>query len=105
MEKNFRKFMGVAVLGLALALPNVIHADNMVLMGNVGDDDEAHFHFRSHHHHPMIKRAAMQLVQAKHTLWAAATDFGGHKAQAIMAINHALDELAQADAFANSHGH
>ena len=102
MEKKLRKFMGVAALGLALALPAVIHADNYALMGNVGDDDEAHFHFRGHHH-PMIFNAAVKLREAKHSLWAAGHDFGGHKQRALVAIDHALDELAQADAFANSH--
>ncbi len=101
MWKNFRKFTGVVALGLTLALPAVIHADNITFMANVGDDDEAHFHFRGHHH-PLIFRAANKLRESKHLLWSAGHDFGGHKMQAIAAINHALDELAQADAYADS---
>lgn len=62
---------------------------------NIGGDDQAHFDFTGGpgHHHPMIWKAAQQLRNAKHTLWEAKNDFGGHKADAIGAINAALDQL------------
>lgn len=95
MKKHLRKlFLGVGMLGL-LAAPMVVKADSVNLSVNIGADDQAHFDFKAgpKHHHPMIWKAAMQLRNAKHTLWQAADDFHGHKADAIGAINAALDQL------------
>jgi hypothetical protein len=85
---------GMAVLGV-LAIPVMVKADGLDLKVNIGDNDQAHFDFNGgpKHHHPMIWRAAQQLRQAKATLWKAADDFNGHKADAIQAINAALDQL------------
>jgi len=90
---------GTALAAL-LVLPAAVKADGVSLNVNVGEDDEAHFHFKGgkrQHHHPLILKAASQLRNAKHTLWAAADDFHGHKAAAIQSINAALDELRQAE--------
>jgi hypothetical protein len=106
MKKNLGKFLACGLLAVGLALPVMAKADGVSLNVNLGADDAAHFHFdKRGHHHPLIWKAAMQLRNAKHTLWAAADDFGGHKVAAIMAINRALDELAVADEFAHSRGH
>lgn len=106
MKKNFGKFLVGGLLAAALVMPAFALADGVSLNVNLGADDAAHFHFDQRgHHHPVIWKAALQLRKAKHTLWAAGHDFGGHKAEAIGAINHALDELAQADEFANHRGH
>jgi len=95
MSKNLRNLvLGMGMLGL-LALPMVVKADGVNLSVNIGQDDQAHFDFNGgpRHHHPMIWKAAQQLRNAKHTLWQAADDFHGHKADAIGAINAALDQL------------
>jgi len=95
MKKNLlRLACGMAVLGLLL-MPMAVKADAVNLSVNIGGDDQAHFDFKAgmKHHHPMIWKAAQQLRNAKHTLWQAADDFNGHKADAIGAINAALDQL------------
>src|SRR5579863_6491699 len=95
MKNHFRRiFWGAAVLGL-MAMPLAVRADGVNLNVNIGDDDQAHFDFKAgaRHHHPMIWKAAQQLHAAKMTLWHAATDFNGHKADAIGAINNALEQL------------
>ncbi len=103
MKKNLMwLFMSMGLIVMLFA-PALSRADGINLSVNVGVDDEAHFHFKDRGHiHPMIWKAAQQLRNAKHTLWAAADDFGGHKLQAIQAINGALDELRQSVEFANS---
>ena len=94
MKRSFKKFLAVASLAAVLAAPAMIHADGVNFSVKVGEDDEAHFHFKNHRHvHPLILKAANQLRNAKHTLWEAADDFNGHKAAAVQAINTALDEL------------
>lgn len=95
MKKNLCKLvLGMGVLGL-MAMPMAVKADSLNLNVNIGQDDQAHFDFKAgvRHHHPMIWKAAQQLRNAKHTLWQAADDFHGHKADAIQAINAALDQL------------
>lgn len=94
MKGYLRKVvLGAGVLGL-LALPMVVKA-GIDLSVNIGGDDQAHFDFNGgpRHHHPLIWKAAKQLQNAKYTLWHAADDFHGHKADAIGAINAALDQL------------
>ncbi len=95
LKNLLRKWVcGMAVLGV-LAVPMMVKADGFNLKVNVGGDDQAHFDFQAgkRGHHPMIWKAAQQLRQAKHDLWKAADDFHGHKADAIQAINAALDQL------------
>jgi hypothetical protein len=90
---NLKKIvLGAALLSLA-AMPAMAGLDLTI---NVGQDDQAHYDFKggARKHHPMIWKAAKQLQNAKHTLWEAADDFHGHKADAIGAINAALDQLA-----------
>jgi hypothetical protein len=72
-----------------------VKAAGVDLTVNIGVDDQAHFDFKGGqgHHHPLIWKAAQQLKNAKHTLWEAKNDFNGHKADAIGAINAALDQL------------
>lgn len=95
MELNWRKTLLVAGLATAVAIPFVAKADGINLNVNLGGDDQAHFDFQSGmgRHDPRIWKAAQQLQNAKHTLWKARDDFHGHKADAIGAINAALDQL------------
>ena len=91
---NLKKLVfGAAMLGL-LAAPMVAKA-GIDLTVDIGGDDQAHYDFNAgpSHHHPMIWAAAQKLRQAKHDLWKAKNDFHGHKADAIGAINGALDQL------------
>ena len=96
---NFRKALLAAGMVAAVAVPFVAHA-GLDLTINVGADDQQHYDFNggARRHSPMIWKAAKQLQNAKHTLWAAADDFHGHKADAIGAINSALDQLAICEA-------
>jgi hypothetical protein len=51
----------------------------------------------AHHvHNPEIHKALKKLRGAKEDLEKAAHDFGGHKAKAMAAINHAIEELQAA---------
>ena len=49
--------------------------------------------------HPVLQNSVQQLERIKDHLQNAPTDFGGHKASAIGAINNAINELNQAIAF------
>ncbi len=46
--------------------------------------------------HPHIRAAIHELEEAKHELQTAAHDFGGHRVEAIEAIDNALKQLRQA---------
>jgi hypothetical protein len=46
--------------------------------------------------HPHIHRALYELRQARAELKAAAHDFGGHRKQALAAVNAAIDQLGKA---------
>src|SRR5665213_3720819 len=94
---NLKKIaLGAALLGLTV-MPAMAGVDLTV---NIGGDDQAHYDFNAGpgHHHPMIWAAAQKLRQAKHDLWKAKNDFHGHKADAIGAINGALDKLRNCEA-------
>ena len=49
--------------------------------------------------HPVLRHSIQQLERIKDHLQQAPTDFGGHKAAAIEAIDHAMGELHQAMEF------
>ncbi len=58
-----------------------------------------------HHHHehfPELHKALKSLRAAKSDLEKAAHDYGGHKAHAIEAINHAMEEVQNSLDFAKS---
>jgi hypothetical protein len=105
MSKKLLNAGLLAGLMVGLMAPAFAHADGVSLNVNLGADDEAHFHFadRHMHHKPEIFKAATKLQAAKHDLWMAKNDFGGHKVAAIQAINQALDELRQAEEFRADH--
>jgi hypothetical protein len=97
---------GLAVLAASpiMLAPAKAHADGFSANINIGDDDEAHFHFSDRGRvDPKIFAAADNLRQAKRKLWDARHDFGGHRDAAINAINHALDELRMAAEFSHHH--
>jgi len=50
--------------------------------------------------HPHIRAAINELEQAKRELQTAAHDFGGHRVQAIRAIDEAIKQLREALAYA-----
>lgn len=95
MKGYLRKAVLAAGMFGLMALPTVVRADGFNANIDLGGDDQAHYDFNGGmgHHHPKIWRAAQQLRNAKHTLWQARDDFHGHKADAIGAINAALDQL------------
>ena len=56
-----------------------------------------HREHREHHeHHPELRKALRKLRGAKEDLEKAASDYDGHKAKAIEAITHAIEELKDA---------
>jgi len=46
--------------------------------------------------HPHIRAAIHELREAKHELETAAHDFGGHRAEAVEAVDNAIKQLEQA---------
>lgn len=53
-------------------------------------------------HHPEIHKALHALERAKSDLQLATHDYGGHRVQAIQAIDQALDQLHQALQYAKT---
>jgi hypothetical protein len=47
-------------------------------------------------HHPHIRAAIHELREAKHELETAAHDFGGHRKEAIEAVDNAIKQLQEA---------
>ena len=92
---NWMKVAAFAGILTLTAVPVAVMADSLSVNFNIGADDQAHFDFHGgrRHHDPQIWKAAAQLQAAKHTLFNARNDFGGHKMDAINAINGALDQL------------
>jgi hypothetical protein len=99
MKDNFRKYLIAAGLVVLAAVPLAVKADGLNFNVKVGDDNEAHYHFRDHgpRHNPELLKAAKSLAEAKNHLWYAQSDFGGHRTSAIQHINMALDEISAAE--------
>ena len=49
--------------------------------------------------HPHIKAAITELVEARKELQTAARDFGGHRAEAVKAVDEAIKQLRLAEKF------
>lgn len=47
-------------------------------------------------HHPHIRAAIRELQEARHELETAAHDFGGHRVEAMQAIDNAIKQLKEA---------
>ena len=99
MKFNFKKTLMTLGLAGLTAAPFAALADGFNFNVKVGDDNEAHYHFRDHrfHHDPQMLMAAKSLVEAKSHLWYAKSDFNGHRTRAIQNINMALDEINAAE--------
>jgi hypothetical protein len=63
-----------------------------------GDADN----YKKYKHHPHIHRAIHELREARGELERAPHDFGGHRADAVRDINHAIRQLEEALKFANN---
>lgn len=96
---TLKKFVLAAGMGILAVVPIVAIADGVNFNLKVGDDNEAHYHFRDHRvrHNPEMLKAARALAEAKSHLWYAKGDFGGHRVNAINQINLALDEINAAE--------
>jgi hypothetical protein len=99
MGINYRKTLLAAGLAGLVSVPFIAKADGFNFNIAVGDDNEAHYHFRDQvmRHHPEMLKAAQSLAHAKEHLWNAQGDFGGHREKAVQAINVALDEIGAAE--------
>jgi hypothetical protein len=104
---EFKKLLAGASLLALMATPLAVHADGVNFSVNVGDDDEAHYHFSqpAPQHHSEIYWAAKKIQEAKHKIWNARKhkNFGGHAENSIQMLNGALDELRLAEDYAHSH--
>ena len=88
-----KKLCVLAVLvGLTSVTP-VISAAAPPSPTSVQDKDD---HRKKGEQHPHIRAAIHELQEAKHELETAAHDFGGHRVEAIEAIDNAIKQLKQA---------
>lgn len=83
--------VGALLLGLLVMTPGVMNAGPpakgpapQVLKGKGGEQ------------HPHIRAAIHELEEAKKELQTAAHDFGGHRAEALEAVDNAIKQLRQA---------
>ncbi len=104
MRINLKKTLLVTGLVGLVAAPFVAKADGVRFDVKIGDDNEAHYHFRDRavRHDPEMLRAAQSLAEAKNHIWYMKNDFSNHRARAIQHINMALDEISAAE---RSHWH
>ena len=84
-------FITTALLGLLCA--------PVFAQGNMQTPGVNHFQPPGERH-PHIRAAINELEQAKRELQTAAHDFGGHRVQAIRAIDEAIKQLREALAYA-----
>jgi hypothetical protein len=82
-------FAATVVLGLMTATPAMMTATAAPPQGG----KEKH---ERNEQHPHIKAAIHELEEAKRELQTAAHDFGGHRVEAIEAIDNALKQLREA---------
>lgn len=97
MKNRFLSLMALAAMGVTLALPMPLPAQtnsqgtsaqssgNMGKMGKMGNE-----------RHPALRQAIRSLERAKMDLQHANHDFGGHRDEAIEAVNNAIKQLRQA---------
>jgi hypothetical protein len=99
MKINWKNTLVAASLTAVAAVPFIAKADGFNFNVAVGDDNEAHYHFRDQavRHNPEMWKAAQSLAHAKTHLWNSRGDFGGHRANAVQDINLALDEISLAE--------
>jgi len=89
--RSFLNFLTAAVLGASFLCPATSLAQPQ------DKDDQAKVRQEKKEEHPVIRRAIRQLEGVKNELTTkAASDFGGHKAEAIKAIDEAIEHLNQA---------
>jgi len=104
MQMNWKKTAVAAGLALMAAVPLAVYADGVRFGVDFGSDNEAHYAFHNNGwHHPEMMKAANDLVTAKKHLWYSKGNFGGHRENAMQAINQALDEITAAERYAHNH--
>jgi hypothetical protein len=84
--KKLVKFGSALVLGGGLLLGGLgmIHTDPTVAQANAAEKKERH---------PHIRQALSELREARKELKEAAHDFGGHRKEAVEAVNVAIKQL------------
>ncbi len=101
--------MGMAVLALGLALPAVSFAQN----GNGGNGGQAPMQqqmgmqggkkWHGKGGFPAIRRSLMMLKRTRMVLKHGRPIFGGHRAQALQAVNQAIAQCQEALKYARTH--
>ncbi len=80
--------VAVLTLGLLNLAPAISYAAGAPTPAQVVKGDQER--------HPHIRAAIRELEEAKHELETAAHDFGGHRKEAIEAVDNAIRQLRQA---------
>jgi hypothetical protein len=83
-------FAVVLMLGLMTMTPAISMAQDQ------GGKQEGGEHRRGKEQHPKIRQAIRALEAAKEDLEDASHDFGGHRVEALEAVNNALKQLKEA---------
>ncbi len=98
--KKVVNFVIAAVLASVLAIPAAAIAQPQDRDDQAAPKAGAHAKRQGGETHPVIRHAIRQLETVKNELATkAASDFGGHKAEAIKSIDQAIEHLNQALAF------
>jgi hypothetical protein len=88
---NLKRYVGMAVLagGLLVGGFGVIATDSAV----AGDKNNKAAGAEKNERHPHIRKAIAELREAKKELQKADHDFGGHRVEAIEAVDTAIKQL------------
>lgn len=82
--------VGALLLGLLVMTPGVMNA------GTPAKGPASQVLKGANEQHPHIRAAIHELEEAKKELQTAAHDFGGHRAEALEAVDNAIKQLRQA---------
>lgn len=93
MKNTFRKFLASTVLLAALVFPLTAWAGAKATQPAAHPVQAGERRRAGGERHPEIRAAIRALQRAKRHLQEAAHDFGGHRVEALEAVNKAIEQL------------
>ena len=88
-----RKLFAVVLM---FGLLTIVPATSVAQTTSGGTSQPGAAHKKGGEHHPKIRHAIKALEAAKEDLEDASHDFGGHRAEALEAVNNAIKQLQEA---------
>lgn len=103
--KKITQWLGIAILVFAFAYPMASFAQNVNgnLNVQVGNQGGGPAHRRVRMGFPAIRRSLMMLKRTRNILQHGRSVFGGHRAQAIQAVDQAIAQCKAALEYARNH--